>query len=171
MPLFSGRKKNGCKEPGTGKRNEGCLSANGFSELGSETELADTGNAMIEFIVLGLTLMIPTLYFLLAVFNVQSAALAANAASSAAVQYAQTISREELSAQHVTAVAQLATSDFKIPAESINVQFECDAECSQTSTVRVQVTVHAQLPLIPWVAPAGFVDLTSTAVGWGGKYR
>ncbi|MBM7051035.1 MULTISPECIES: hypothetical protein [unclassified Rothia (in: high G+C Gram-positive bacteria)] len=137
----------------------------------STAQTAESGNAMIEFIVLGLMLLLPTVYFLLAVFSVQSAALAANAASSAAVQYAQSTPREQLSATNVSQVAQMAASDYKIPPDSTSIVFNCVADCSASSAVQVTVTVEAQVPLIPWIAPGGFAELSSTAVGWGGKYQ
>lgn len=142
-----------------------------FREHEQTKQSAETGNAMIDFTVLGLMLMVPTVYFLLAVFSVQSAALAANAASAAAVQYAQATPREQLSSVSVTQVAQMAAADFNLPADTVSVQFFCEADCSSSSAVQVSVTTRAQLPLIPRVAPGGFAELSSTAVGWGGKYR
>ncbi|MEU4206693.1 pilus assembly protein TadE [Rothia terrae] len=134
-------------------------------------EDAESGNAMIEFVVLGLMLMIPTVYFLLAVFQVQSAALAANAASQQAVQLVASTPRDQITSQGLTGAAQLAAADFKVAPENMSVSMSCDGGCSDQSPIRVDVTVQATLPVIPWIAPGGFAELHSSATSWGGKYR
>lgn len=135
------------------------------------TEDSESGNAMIEFVVLGLMLMIPTVYFLLAVFQIQSAALAANAASQQAVQLAASTPRDQITSQGMTAAAQLAAADFKVAPENLSVSMSCEGGCSEQSPIRVDVTVQATLPMIPWIAPGGFAELHSSATSWGGKYR
>lgn len=130
----------------------------------------EEGNALVEFIMLGTLLMIPTLYFLLSVFSLQSAAFAASNASSQALQYLQQVPEGQASSQVAAQVAQLAGQDFGIPAEDISTRLICAASCARGERMEVQVTVTAHLPLIPWVVSPSLATLESRAVAWGGNY-
>lgn len=130
----------------------------------------EEGNALVEFIMLGTLLMIPTLYFLLSVFSLQSAAFAASNASSQALQYLQQAPEGQASSQLAAQVAQLAGQDFGVPAEDISTQLICAASCARGERMEVRVTVTAHLPLIPWVVSPSLATLESRAIAWGGNY-
>lgn len=160
MRLFKNKKKD-------------CTLAGGelSEETPSERELSDRGNAMVEFLGVGFMLMVPTIYFLLAVFAVQSSTMAANAAAD---QIAQTISNQPLDTLDTslaTRSAQFAVNDYGVDAKNMQVQVNCGSDCSRSDSVRVEVTVNVQLPLIPWVKDASFAKVSASSTVWGGRYR
>lgn len=132
---------------------------------------SEEGNAMVEFLGLGFMLMVPTIYFLLSVFAVQSGTMAAHAAAD---QAAQTISNQpldQMNSQTAQQAAQFAARDYGIEPENLRVAVSCGNDCSQSDSIRVNTTVKVQLPLIPWVRGASFAEVSSSSFVWGGRYR
>lgn len=131
---------------------------------------AEQGNALIEFIVLGTTLMIPTMYFLITVFTLQSAAFAASNAGQQSLQYLQQSRQEHLGQGSAQAIAELAASDYGIAAEHVKTQVSCAASCAQGEQMTVSVLVEVPLPLVPWPGAPSIATMTSEATSWGGNY-
>lgn len=148
-----------------------CCSTPCDSTKSSTGDDREHGNAMIEFIGLGLMLMIPTIYFLLSVFSVQSASMAANAASQQAVQMIQAHPIEQVNEASVTAAAHFAAADYSVDSNRVSVSVNCSGNCAAASSIRVDTRVEVALPLIPWVSGASFATVDSSAMVWGGKYR
>lgn len=130
----------------------------------------EQGSAMIEFIALATMLFIPTLYFLITVFTIQAAGLAASAASQQGIMVVRNLGeKREMSINEVQAAARLAASNYRIDASQITINTTClTPECDR---INVQTSVQVKLPLIPWIAPQGIGTMTSEATWWGGKYR
>lgn len=130
----------------------------------------DDGTALIEFIWLGLLMLLPLVYVMLTASDVQRAAYGASTASRAAGRAFILAPDAGTGRSQALSAARTALADQGIPAESARVDIECApaaAGClTPGSTVTVVVTVRQRLPLAPDVmgesAPAITVDSTHT---------
>ncbi|MGH3359157.1 MAG: hypothetical protein ACRDO7_10170 [Nocardioidaceae bacterium] len=130
----------------------------------------DDGTALIEFVWLGLLLLVPLVYIMLTVSDVQRAAYGASTASRAAGR-AFVLAPDAATGQaRAMSAAQTALADQGVPDQYVRVDIDCaptTASCLMPgSTVTVVVTVRQRLPLAPDVmggsAPAVTVDSTHT---------
>lgn len=128
----------------------------------------DRGSASLEFITVGLLLLVPLIYLVLVVAAVQAGALAAEAAArNAARLFVQQDDRgraEEVAGDSV----RFALADYGVSTSASRFTIECaSASCLEPGTlVSVTVTVQVPLPLVPAVLPGDFplaVDLKATA--------
>lgn len=130
----------------------------------------ERGSAMIEFIALGTMLFVPTIYFLLTIFAIQSAGFAASAASQQGIIAVRNMGENrQMSLDNVHTIASIAVQDYGIDSSQLAVEARCATSACDQVTVRTTVTVD--LPLIPWIAPGGVGTMSSEATWWGGKYR
>ncbi|MCC3276864.1 hypothetical protein LJ753_13405 [Arthrobacter sp. zg-Y20] len=129
---------------------------------------ADTeaGSAVVEFIFLGLLLMVPVVYLVMAAGQVQAASFAAVGAADAAAKVYASAPGTSAAEQRAGDAAELALGDFGLPAEAMRIQISCPAQCLQPgSTVTVRVQVDVPMPGLPWPgASAVTVDSESTQV-------
>ncbi|MDY6051539.1 MAG: hypothetical protein SPI83_03900 [Rothia sp. (in: high G+C Gram-positive bacteria)] len=139
-------------------------------KVAERSDHSDRGSALVEFIGLGALLMVPTVYFLLSVFAMQSAAFAASNASAHALQVIQFLPPEQRSQSAVQAVAVLTASDFGIDAGAVTATLGCEDTCAPGERVTVEVRVEVELPLVPWPGAPTLATMTSQAVSWGGDY-
>ncbi|HWH25292.1 MAG TPA: hypothetical protein VNT53_01430 [Pseudolysinimonas sp.] len=113
----------------------------------------DRGSASLEFLTVGLLLLLPTVYLVLALSAAQGAFLAADgAARQAARVYVQ--SESAASADEAVADAvEVALADYGIDPGSADIRIDCapnPAVClTRRATVTVTVGVTVALPLIP----------------------
>lgn len=109
----------------------------------------DDGNALVEFTYLAVLLMVPLVYVMLTVFQVQKAAFGTTeAARQAGRAFARSADPEEAQ-QRGTAAARLALADQGITL-SPEPEFECLGGGCLTpgSRVRVTVTYRVTLPVL-----------------------
>ncbi len=137
----------------------------------NQAESSETGSAMIEFLGLGLILMIPTVYFLLAIFSLQSGAMAATAASQQAIQVIENSPRSTISNSSVQRSAAFAAADYGFAPEQVAAKVSCTGDCTEESALRVDVVISVNIPLIPGISNQEMAEMTSSATAWGGKYR
>ncbi len=137
----------------------------------------DRGTALIEFIWLGLLLLVPLVYVLLAAFDVQRASYAVSAASRAAGR-AFVLAPDQTSAYaRAEAAARVALADQGIDAERSQLSVTCEpdpARClAPGSVISVSVTVQQPLPIAPAVfgSSAPSVRVASTHVEPYGTFR
>ncbi|MCC3280950.1 hypothetical protein [Arthrobacter caoxuetaonis] len=108
----------------------------------------DDGNAVVEFIFLGVLLLVPLIYFIVALGQVQGASYAVTgAADHAAKVYAAAdpAGTPEAAARDA---AGLAFSDFGFDASGMEMDVTCSAAClAPGSTVTVTVAFDVPLPL------------------------
>lgn len=135
-----------------------------------EADDPEQGSALVEFIGLGALLMVPTVYFLLSVFSMQSAAFAASNASSHALQVIQFLPPEQRNQSAVQTVAALTAGDFGLDANTVTATLSCEDVCAAGERMSVDVTVEVGLPLVPWPGAPTLATMTSQAVNWGGDY-
>lgn len=137
----------------------------------------DRGSAVVEFVWLGLLLLVPLVYVLLTVFEAQAAAYGSDAASRSAGRAFVLSPSQEQGEERARAAAQLALADHGIAPGQVRVDISCapdPARClSPGSSVRVSVTVRQPLPLVPSAlgGNAPSVTMSSTHVEPYGTFR
>ena len=122
----------------------------------------DRGSAIVEFVFLGVLLLVPLVYLIAAAGQVQGAAYAVvGAADQAAKVYAAAGSEGSAEAEARSA-AELALADFGFAAEGMEMAVRCSAAC-HTPGSTVTVTVAFDVPLPVFAAIPG-VDLAPVRV-------
>ena len=110
----------------------------------------DRGSASLEFVTLGLLLLLPLVYLVLALGQLQAGALAADGAARAAARIWTTERDLEHADQAAASTIALAAHDFGFPADAVSWVRSCDGEClTAHSRVTVRVTISVPLPLVP----------------------
>ena len=140
----------------------------------------DTGSASLEFFQVGLILLVPLVYLVLAMSVLQGGAFAVEgAARQAARVYVQAPTTAEAEARAERAVL-VALADYGIDAAAAEVSIGCPdaAVClSRRSVVTVTVRVRVDLPFVPAVltqSHGGSVPLEASATQtvsrfWSGR--
>lgn len=136
----------------------------------------DDGNAMVEFTWLALLLMIPLVYLMLTVFEVQKAAYAVEAATREAGRAFVTSEDGTDPDQRALAAAQIAAADQGVTLTDDQVRVTCEQQPCLTpgATVEVRIAVRVPLPYLPKIlfggAPAS-VAVRATHVQVVDAYR
>ncbi len=117
----------------------------------------DDGSAVVEFVTLGVLLLVPVIYLVVTLGRVQAGAFAAEGAAREAARVFVAADEEEQGAAHAVAVVRMALRDqgFQDVDAGRAIEVECEAQpCLQAeNSVRVRVTVDVVLPGVP-----AFVD-------------
>ncbi|WP_230067922.1 hypothetical protein [Arthrobacter cryoconiti] len=127
------------------------------------------GSAIVEFVFLGVLLMVPVAYLILTVGQLQGGAYAVVGASDQAAKVYVTQS-EEVGARDVAekAVAQ-AVSDMGFDPAQATLSITCDAGCLTPGTT---VTAHVGLRIeLPFVGAIPGVNLTAATVESGATQK
>lgn len=121
----------------------------------------EEGSALVEFIFLGLVLLVPVVYLIVTAGQVQGAAFAAvGAAESAAKVY---VDAEDPVAgeERARVAAELAFTDFGFQPDDMLLDISCSAEClAPGSTVTALVRFDVPLPLAPGLPGMAFAPVT-----------
>lgn len=110
----------------------------------------ERGSASLEFLALGLLLIVPLVYLILVLGQLQAAALAADgaarqAARSWVMQPSLTLADERAADQ-----VRLGASDFGFSGAEVRWQRNCIGSClSPSSRVSIEVQIAVPLPLMP----------------------
>lgn len=137
----------------------------------------EDGSALVEFVWLGLLLLLPLVYVLLSVFDAQRAAFGASAASRAASRAFVLAPSESVAREHAQQAADVALADQGISAGSAALTVSCSPDPSRClspgSMITVSVTVRQPLPLLPSGVggDAPSVRVSSTSVEPYGTFR
>lgn len=140
-----------------------------------EPATGESGSAVVEFVFLGVLLLVPVVYFVITVAALQGASFAAaGAADHAAKTFAQ--SADEGAAQAAAqASVRVAMSDFGLAEQSTRLELTCDrSPCLQAgAAVRAVVRVDVPLPFSPvtrgFGLTVGRVDASATQIV--GRFR
>jgi hypothetical protein len=108
----------------------------------------DLGSAVVEFVTVGLLLLVPTLYLVVAVGRIQAGVLATEAASRAAVRAITSADTEGEGRAAARSLVGYALSDqgFDVDPDAVT-DVACPAEGCLTPGGRVAVTVEVTVPL------------------------
>ncbi|MBA2639809.1 MAG: hypothetical protein H0U77_07415 [Nocardioidaceae bacterium] len=114
---------------------------------------SEQGSGVVEFTWLVILLLVPLVYLLLAVFEVQRASYGAAAASRAAGRAFVLAPDQATGYMRAESAARVALSDQGVDAGAASVQVSCDPAPDQCltpgSTITVLVTVQQPVPLTP----------------------
>ncbi len=141
----------------------------------------DGGSASLEFVTVGLLLLVPTVYLVLALSALESASFGVEGAARQATRvFVQSESESAAESAARTAI-QITFADYGLDARDAQVAISCrpnPADClTRRGFVTVTVTTTVPLPLMPPVLqlhlPAG-IPVQSVATGqvsrfWGSK--
>lgn len=111
---------------------------------------ADDGRAIVEFVFLGILLLVPLLYLVLVVARVQAAAFSVSAASREAGRAFTTATTDGEGYARAEAAAEISFGDYGF-ADVGSVAISCDgAPCLRPEgRVTAQATTTVRLPLMP----------------------
>ncbi|MGW6174587.1 hypothetical protein ACWF5H_13960 [Arthrobacter sp. NPDC055138] len=110
----------------------------------------EAGSAVVEFVFLGTLLLVPTVYFVISVSQVQAASFAVvNAADQAAKVYAGS-DDATAGSQAAHQAALFAGGDFGIGSDQLDVKISCgNGACLEAgSSVTAEVSISVPLPLL-----------------------
>ena len=118
-------------------------------------ESDERGSALVEFTWLAILLMVPLLYIVLTVFEVQRAAFGVSTAARAAGRAFTQAPSEAAAMDHATAAAALALNDQDLEIARRSLDVGCAPDPSNClapgSVVTVEVGYPVPLPLLPAV--------------------
>jgi Flp pilus assembly protein TadG len=111
------------------------------------------GNAVVEFSWLAILLLLPLLYVMLAVFDVQRHAYGATAAAHSAGRAFMLVQRgegEDVARERAYEAAKVAMSDQGVELDPADLDISCDPACLEPgSTVTVRLQTQVPLPPLP----------------------
>ena len=110
----------------------------------------DSGRAIVEFLVVGLLVLVPVVYFVVTLSRVQAAAFAVSTASREAGRAFTTATTEDSAYARAEAAARISFQDYEFGADG-TVGLSCDgAPCLRPQgRVEAVATVNVRLPLLP----------------------
>jgi len=112
---------------------------------------ADEGSAIVEFLGVAVVLIVPVVYLVLVLGQLQAAAFAVDGAAREAARAIVTADDADTAAERATAAVDLALADQGIAGDLDDVlTVECTAACLQPGTaVTAHVAVEVALPGVP----------------------
>lgn len=110
----------------------------------------EAGNAIVEFTWLGILLLVPLVYILVAAFDVQRGSFAVTTAARAAGRAFTLADSPEQGRQRALAAARLTLDDHGLK-EGFNLHISCSPlPClSPGSVTTVEISTNVTLPLVP----------------------
>lgn len=120
---------------------------------------------MVEFVLLAVVLVVPLSYIVLAVFDLQSEAFAANAATREAARVFVRAPSTAVGEEQARAAAQLTLSDHGVELDPSSLTLSCSATPCLTPGATVQVTYRStvRLPFMPVIGSREIVSIPVTA--------
>ncbi|MGL5824534.1 MAG: hypothetical protein ACRCYU_06825 [Nocardioides sp.] len=113
----------------------------------------ERGSALIEFTWLGLLLLVPLVYIMLSVFEVQRGAFAVSAAARSAGRAFALADTDAQGEADATAVARLAMADQGLADAPLDLTISCEpvpTDCHRGgTTIHIAVDSQVALPLLP----------------------
>lgn len=119
----------------------------------------ERGSGLIELVWLGILLLVPLVYILLSVFEVQRGAFAVSAAARASGRAYALADSDAEGRRAAEAVARRALADQGLDGAPLDLEVRCapvpDVCRSAGATISVTVVAHIALPLLPEVLGGG----------------
>lgn len=113
----------------------------------------DEGSAAVEFLLVGLIVLVPLVYLVIALGQIQNGALAAEAAARHLARAIATSSDAGDAQRRADRLARAVATEYDIDPTSFAVRVTCspshDGCPSGGATVRVEVRADIALPLVP----------------------
>ena len=126
---------------------------------------SDSGAAMIEFVLLAVTLAVPLAYLLLAVFDVQRSAYGASSATREAGRVFVRAPSTAVAEARANAAANISLADHGLSLADGELVISCSASPCLTPGASVRVSFHTEvsLPLLPGVGTGNLTSLPVSA--------
>lgn len=120
---------------------------------GGADAVVDAGNAVVEFLGASLLLLVPVLYLVVVLAQLQAATFAADGAAREAARAMVTAASPDEGVRRAHAAVDLALADQSLDRSSASLAVTCSAQgCSTAgSTVGVRVDLVVDLPGVPRV--------------------
>ncbi|WP_448810454.1 TadE family protein [Agromyces bauzanensis] len=117
----------------------------------TEPLATERGSASLEFLTVGIILLVPLVYLVLAVAAVQAGALGIEGAARQAARVAVLAADQQASDAAVDRAVRIALADYGLDAGAASVTVNCDSvDCLEPEArVTVRVTARVELPLVP----------------------
>lgn len=111
----------------------------------------EQGRAIVEFVFLGVLMLVPLVYLVMTLGVLQAAAYSATTAAREAGRAFTTASTEAESMPRARAAARVSFEDFGFTADQTTVSVACDGSPCLRPDARVSVTttIRVQLPYLP----------------------
>lgn len=148
------------------------------SRLSGDATSGEDGSAVVEFLGVALLLLVPTVYLVLVLARMQSAAFAVDGGAREAVRAFTTAETEVAAGQRAAAAAGIALADQgldpQLAADGLRVACD-DAPCLSPGTaVTAELVVEVPLPGVPsflhGVVPLS-IPVSATATGVVDRFR
>lgn len=114
---------------------------------------SDEGSASLEFITVGLILLVPLVYLILALSALQSGALAAEGAARQAARVFVLSPDEDAARDRAQRAVEVGLDDYGVDTGTAQISIHCSASPSTCLTrhelVTVTVRIRVALPLVP----------------------
>ena len=113
---------------------------------------ADDGSASLEFITVGMILLVPLVYLIVALSAVQSGALAVEGAARQAARVYVLAADDADGVAGASRAVEVALADYGLQNETVSVHVDCETpgRClTPRSAITVTVRVIVPLPLVP----------------------
>lgn len=121
----------------------------------------ERGSASLEFVTVGMIMLVPLVYLVLAVSSIQAGAMAAEGAARHGARVFVQARDTESAAAAANRALQFALADHGLQADAAALAVSCQPTACLTRGARVTVTVSLTVPL-PLVPPALFGDFPLT---------
>jgi len=136
---------------------------------------ADRGSAAVEFVVLGALLLVPVVYLVLCVAQLQAAAFAAEGAARESARVVAAPGEEGAARADAERVVALALADQGFDASQGRLDVRCSGEpCNGPEVlVRSTVTVEVKMPGVPALLAAAVparVPVVATGTASGDRF-
>ncbi len=138
------------------------------------TRRDESGRAVVEFVFLGVLVLVPIVYLIITLAAIQRASFAVSTAAREAGRVFVTAPTQDAALELGTTAAQLTFEDYGLPGGQVT--FACDGAPCLRPEGRVEVTasIRVTLPLVPdalaGVLPAS-VPVTATHVATVDRFR
>ena len=141
-------------------------------EAASDGSEDDEGSAIVEFLLVGVVLLVPILIFVGVLAQAQAAAFAAVAAAQQGSQVLATQPAGEVSTAQVQAAAALPAADQGFDHGEVAVSVTCsDGACEEAgATATVTAVATIRLPRIPFVGTVEVAQMEHSSTVVIGRY-
>ncbi|MFT4219880.1 MAG: TadE family protein [Microbacterium sp.] len=113
----------------------------------------DTGSAALEFIAVGVLMLVPLVYLVIALGAIQGQSLGAEAGARHVARAVATAADEDAATERADAVLRSVVAEYGIDPKRVRVSFTCrpaGGECPAAgATLVVTVSTEVALPLVP----------------------
>ena len=117
----------------------------------------EVGSASLEFLTVGMILLVPLVYLVLAVASIQAAALGVEGAARQAARVA-VLQADGASAASVERTVGVVLADYGVDAGTTSVSVDCSGPCDEAGTrITVRVGAVVALPLVPQALAASSI--------------